>query len=246
MVADFEAGTLLLELRHEEDRENGFAAINLQTGQVVWDNLQFEENWWTHLADAVNGTAYFFEYTDAQVPEPSGIIALDVPSCELKWYREELQLEKAVPDVVLAFELRENDKVFSLLHPQTGEELPASQQKIEQIMRAPVQTVQTPLAYLPGTDFFNTVARFIKTRCDLQAVGKIDYLEVQNHIAIACYQQQKQFLRHHLFVFSKDGVQEFAEVPDAHTNGLGLESFFCTHGQLFFIKEKKQLCSLKL
>lgn len=61
---------ILLEMRDGDQKEVSFAALNVKTGEVLWEGLQLEENWWISMAGVSNGFLYFSEFEkDNAIPK---------------------------------------------------------------------------------------------------------------------------------------------------------------------------------
>ena len=63
------AGVLVVEVRNSESKQTSFAALELFSNNLLWENVVFDEPWWINLA-AVSGDLIFLtHYTEAANPD---------------------------------------------------------------------------------------------------------------------------------------------------------------------------------
>lgn len=84
VMYDHTLKTIVLEMRDGDLKEVSFAAIELESGTVLWEGLQLDENWWVSMAGVKNGMLYFSEFEkDNAIPKIKKLQKLDIRTATL-------------------------------------------------------------------------------------------------------------------------------------------------------------------
>ncbi|WP_281614528.1 DUF4905 domain-containing protein [Flammeovirga sp. SubArs3] len=79
VMYDESISTLLVEMRDPEKKEVSFAALNLYSGDVLWEGLQMDESWWVTMAGVKDGMLYFTHFApDNRMPTVQKLQKLDI------------------------------------------------------------------------------------------------------------------------------------------------------------------------
>ena len=112
----------------------------------------------------------------------------------------------------------------------TKEEMPVINQKITE-----------PSLYEQGTEHFKTVQHFL----GLDIQGSCEYLEVNDKIIMSYYLRSGNALERVLLVLN-GRIKIHKEVQDLGMKGTASGAFFILEGQLFYIKNRNEVCSCVL
>ncbi len=86
-----ESKYLILELRDQETLQVTFDILTL-AGEVVVQQIRFEEDWWISVEQIINNEAIFYTFDSAGNPEVKSLIAFDISKSKTKWTKEPFDL----------------------------------------------------------------------------------------------------------------------------------------------------------
>lgn len=233
---------LALEIRNEAQWNTTFAWISLPKAEMYWSDLSLEENWWIGLISAYQDILLFHKFPQAERPEPKGIIALDCKRQEIIWQLSDYQLHNQYKDQILA-QCREDENFgYHQIDLFTGKINPEpSQDFLQNLHQNTQQDFIYPQHYKEGTAYFDTVASFLQTVIQVQALQSIDYMEVNDYIIINYFCQKDSKIQNNILILDgKVRILLHQELMN-HNKGIGLDTFFVYKNYLFFIIEKNQL-----
>ncbi|MBT1690001.1 DUF4905 domain-containing protein [Dawidia soli] len=227
---------LLLEVRDHARKQVTFSALHYGEDRFLWHHKSLEEPWWVALADAAGGIVLFTLYIDTNNPDRKGMLAYALADLQLLWWHNDFTLAKRQGDCLYGFSSGVGSKPLVLaLH--SGKEIPPPHEA------APLpDVVLRPQQYGDGTEYFRTVAKFLRETLNLSVVLSLEYVEYNGKIFIAYYTQE-QSLVSHLAVWTDAGELLLQEKTGEHLKGIGQDTFFILSGCLFFVKNKHELLS---
>jgi Domain of unknown function (DUF4905) len=79
----FGENVVVLEIRDENTRQVSFSAIDLQNGEILWQNLRPEKSWWLALVGVFDDYLVLHKYSSQQKPEPKGLLILNLLTGEI-------------------------------------------------------------------------------------------------------------------------------------------------------------------
>lgn len=242
MMLDETGEFLILEIRQNEKHQVSFTAIALETGTVMWDGLEFEENWWVGMTAFSNGMLLLHKYADNEDPEPKSLIAFDVIKQEVRWMHEEFTYLKLTNEQVLGFDASNKNKQYESINLIDGNRKAVDDESVLQlpIDKKLVEEALYPLHYKEGTAYFATCKTFLYNRLGLDAVNAIEYLEYNNRIIISYYIVEDK-LANYLLIMDAEGLEFFHEPIQRNINAIGLETFFIVKNHLIFVKDKNEI-----
>jgi hypothetical protein len=230
---------LLLEVRDNARKQVSFSALHYGEDRFLWHNKVLEEPWWVALADAAEGMVLFTLYIDTNNPDRKGMLAYTLADLQLLWWHNDFTLAKRQEQSLYGFSSGVGSKPLVLaLH--SGKEISAAAPTVSELPAAEV--VLRPQQYGDGTEYFRTVAKFLRETLNLSVVLSLEYLEYNGKIFIAYYTQE-QSLVSHLAVWTDAGELLLQEKTGEHLKGIGQDTFFILSGCLFFVKNKHELIS---
>ncbi|MTI30183.1 DUF4905 domain-containing protein [Cytophagales bacterium RKSG123] len=243
-----EGDLLVLEIRDHENHLVSFSAINLETKQLLWDGLTFEESWWLGLTALEKNILLIHEFEDSQNPENQKLFALDVSKQEVLWAVSDFTYLCTEGKQVVGFTREGEERYFStidLLNGKISTLGETAARFIQQKAKAKQTNTKTdfPIHYTEENAYFQNFSEFLESKLYIKAVKACDYLEYGNKIIISYYSIEKENLANFIVVFDESGQQLLHEKLDENLEGVGMDTFFRTNDQLIFIKNKTQILS---
>jgi len=230
---------LLLEVRDGQAKKTTFSALNLNDGQLLWQDMTFEEHWWIGLEAAQHDVALFSLFTDTANPERKSLIAYHIREKRMLWWRNDFSLSLLGSNCVKGITSQFGQKEI-VLNLNTGEET----NYIPQEVSGP--SVKRPSQYVEGHPYFATVRTFLTTKFNFLPVVALEYLEDASLIFISCYDRNDGSLNNDLFVVSAEGEMVLQENLGEQLKGIGQDTFFIYGGSVIFVKNRGELFSYKI
>lgn len=250
MLLDAYSGTLILEIREKDEHQVSFTAIDLESGEVIWDGLQFEENWWLGMTLISQGVLILHTFVDNADPEPKGLISFDILEKEVCWSKSDFVFLKMYEDKIIGFVTHDEERIFQAIGLRDGVvENINEATAFDNSYRNEIEQkwpLTYPLHYVEGTDYFETCKTFLYNRLRLEAVKAIEYLEIENKIIISFYSNEVDNMVNYLLVTDLSGEIVFNEIIQRNINAIGLQTFFIVKNQVIFVKEKNEIFSFDL
>lgn len=240
-LADPDEKRLFLEIRNSETKRVTFSALQLDTTQWIWKEKSLDESWWINLAAVSSNIALFTVYTDTHNPDKKSVLAFDVTSEKMIWWKNDFSIAFASKTSVTGVDLKFGHKEVSL-------DLFSGQEIVKERVVLPVQQnfqVIRPFHYQEGSAHFDTVKSFLERKCKISAVFSVEYCEHHALILISVFTEPED-LANYLIVFNSDGEMVMKETLGEHLKGIASDTFFIFSGYLIFVKNKCELVSYKL
>ena len=214
--------------------------MDLTNGQMLFEDLQFEEGWWISVYHFFNGIAVFQVYEDSQDIEAKSYFAFDTQAEEALWSMDKVQAVGRQGHFVQLRAEEAGDALF-WIDSRSGETFGAFP---DQNMLADIpHAAQFPLHYTEEVPYFQTVQAFLKQRFDVEIHEACDYLETERLICIAYHQRKPESLSHHLLVLDREGTPLLHQLLDESLQGLVSGAFFIAGEQLIFVEGRRTLKS---
>src|SRR5437762_2854726 len=118
-------GILVGEERDLDAKTASLFAIDVPSGKVLWREVTIDEAWWFNSERATSENIYIQKFRKPDMPEPKGIIALDIHTGLLRWEQ---------PDVSMLFE--HEGKVYSQREAMGRKEFFALDSKSGEVLEA--------------------------------------------------------------------------------------------------------------
>jgi hypothetical protein len=228
---------VIVEVRDKAARQVSFWALDYERKEFLWTDQKVEEPWWVNVSGVHKDVILFTLYLDSSNPDKKAVVAYSLHGFRLLWWNNDFSIG-TIGDVVQGFTSKLGLKE-QCLDIRTGNAI----EKDSKVESAP--SILKPVQYAEGTEYFETIQRFLADRLNFFAVTSFEYLETSSHILISCYEKQNE-LANYLFVLSLDGDVLLKEILDSPVQGIGLDTFFVIERSLFFVKNKAQLVSYTL
>jgi hypothetical protein len=247
ILADAHQNQLVAEIRDGESRHLSFAAVDLTDNRLLWQDLSLPEAWWVSPI-LLHGQVLLLQmYPNSQLPEPQGLLAINVQTAQKCWQNDQLRFVKLTETGIIGYEFQQDQLTFYRLDLQNGsvlENLPS-----EQIpdLRSPVDSgVTNPLHYTPDNPHFSELQSFLKKKLQIDAVKAVDYAEHPRAIIISYYIYQENIYTNFLLVTDLQGTVLLHETLATGLAGTGADTFILVNNHLIFSKDKRQLISYEI
>ncbi|OJJ17424.1 hypothetical protein BKI52_26490 [marine bacterium AO1-C] len=246
IIADQSDPLLVVQVRDGDAYQTSFAAIEPQKQAIIWQNFTLEENWWVGMSAMYQRILLLHTYPDTQKPQPQGLIALDVVSQEVLWQTKEFNFYEVVNNKIVVTSSTTSGDFYLTIDIKTGKVLERFQELSTGLTRKNEnKSMIFPFHYQDEMAYFQTVAVFLKKKFNLQIVQAVDYLEYDNFIIISYFYDNAGDLMNNLLVLDQNGQVLFHQNIEKQLTGIGLDTFFVFKNELFFVKHKTLLQSLK-
>jgi hypothetical protein len=241
-------GKLVIEERDPLTREVFFSCIEMSTGKVILDSLQFDEKFWIGIEDVYKDIIYFHKYNKPDMPWHSHIIAYDLNKKEQLWHSEEYIFLLVLDDYLYCYKNRYEGRIYFKLNYRTGE-------LIANLGDNP--NVVAGLKEIRDTDIYNGYKFpevlsnssgeigeiFEDIRSNEVISGKIDCIKV-NDLLLTSYHRilddgKVQNCFKALDIHFKKII--FEEILNKEITNFIPDSFFLINDLIFLLKEKEKL-----
>ncbi len=233
----FGENTAVLEMRDENTRQVNFAAIDLQHGEILWQDLRPEKSWWLALVGIFGNYLVLHKYSSQQKPEPKGLLILNLQTGEI--------LEKI--DGWVFFNCQNN---ILIVYQLDEDNMPVYQEIIlEKLsldsLKAELSQNPSPTHYPEDSPHFPAIFNFLYRLINVEAQKGVDYLEIGNKIVISYYIYSNKLFQNYLLVITHDR-QILLNDLIATTEGIGIDTFTLQSDTLLYVKNENYFVGYEL
>jgi hypothetical protein len=241
-------GKLVIEERDPSTREVFFSFIEMETGKVILDSLQFDEKFWIGIEDVYKDVIFFHKYNKPDMPWHSNIIAYDINKKEQLWHSEEYIFSLTYDDKLYCYKNKYEGRIYYCLDYLTGimiTELGDDFSIIAGLKE--LRDNEIYKGYLFPVVLNNSNGEieiiFNDIRSNDIITGKIDYLKV-NDLLLTSYHRvlnngKLQNCFKALDINSKKVI--FEAILNKEITNFIPDSFFLINDLIFLLKEKEKL-----
>ena len=246
IITDSSSPLVIVQIRDGEAYQTSFTAIDTQGQKILWQNFTLEESWWVGMSALQQGILLLHTYPDTQKPQPQGLIALEIASQKVLWQTEEFNFYEVIDNKIVVNSPTTSSDLYLTIDIKAGNVLERFQELPTGLTRKNEnKSMIFPFHYQDEMAYFQTVAIFLKKKFNLQIVQAVDYLEYDNFIIISYFYDNAGDLMNNLLVLDHNGQVLFHQNIEKQLTGIGLDTFFVFKNELFFVKHKALLQSLK-
>jgi hypothetical protein len=241
-------GKLVIEERDPDTREVFFSCIDLNSGNVLLDNLQFDEKFWVGVEDVYKDVIFFHKYQKPDLPGHADIIAYDINKKEELWRSEKYLFSLVYDNKLYCFRNFFEGKKYYQLDYLTGELLSELDDDFSQIGHLKslrenevYKGYQFPDVYNSSVKEIDSIIEGLKSEELIS--GKIDYfisgqlLLISYHTILDDGKLRNNFRA--LDINSKMVI--FEETLNKEITNYIPDSFFLINNLVFLLKEKETL-----
>ena len=241
-------GKLVIEERDPVTREVFFSCIEMNTGKVLLDSLQFDEKFWIGIEDVYKDVILFHKYHKPDMPWHSGIIAYDINKKVQLWNSEEFIFSLVYDNILYCYKNKYEGRSYCKLNYKTGELIADIGEN---------SNVIAGLKELRDTEIYNgykfpevlnhsngEIAEIIdKMRSDEVITGKIDYLKINDLLLTSYHRVINEGKLQNCFKALDIRLKKviFMEILNKEITNFIPDSFFLINDLIFLLKEKEKL-----
>ncbi len=242
---------IALEIRNQDSFEVRYASIDLVRYQLIFDDLTFEDSWWTSIFLLHGNLLVFYAYPDSQNPEVKKFFAVDLPTRKIIWQSDSFVVVDAAEGKLYGYTRHGDVKDFQEIDIYKNTAKAISEESIlvtanKRDITVKHEQIAYPFLYAEDSPHFPVVFNYIAQNLHVHPVKGCEYLEFRHYIIISYYFYESKNLVNYLLIIDKNGTLLHHEKINECLSGIGSDTFFIINQQLIFIKEKNQIVSYEL
>jgi hypothetical protein len=261
-IAPTPSGKLVGEERDLNTKTVSFFCLNEVTGEVLWNNVRFDEPWWISIEAVHRDVMYLHGFATPDLPEHKAITAIDLLTGTRMWSNEELSFIDAVENSLFASRESIEGPHLLELDCRTGAILKSWGSNNEVVrearQRKPYELeepVEFPVSYQSSIAGDSPDEMCVQEYCAGRSLaGPIGIVDYDDHVVIFNRHEQATTrrdgppqLKNILTVLEKkSGSVLFEETLNAVVTSVAPESFFVHRQMLFYIKDRSTLTALRI
>lgn len=239
---------IIIEEREKNKKEVFFNCLNIKTGEIIFNNLQLLDKFWTGIEIVYKDIIFFHNYLKPGLPIHTGIIAFNIESKKIVWKTDDYNYLYIKDDKVYTYKSKFEGREFSILDYRTGKLLEdlGSDPKNINIIRAeesknPEEIIFPKQINLSFNYSFTNIINELKTEKTLADL--LNYIELDNLLFINFHEVLSTGnYRNKIRIIEIDSKKVILEeILDRETKLLLPESFFIINRLVLLIKEKIKL-----
>lgn len=228
---------LFAEIRNEQDKKVSFAAVDLKTGKLHFDQLSTDERWLTGMEAAYNGVLLLHNYQSEGSPVHKGIIAIHGENGKLLWSDYNRSFDHYSINGPVTFDIRIQPRKLVITDNRTGEVLrpyhPVVDLEIDPKITLP--EISTSIDFpvdmeTPPAPHFGNI---------------IHTLQYNNFRIVSLHTQTNARLSQILYIF-EDDKQVFTDLLNTGIQKLQPEAFILHNNHLVYLKNRIELNVINL
>lgn len=223
---------ILVNTRDNEKLESKFALIDLKNYELRWEGLQFEDEWWVSAYHMTDEMVVFQKFEDSQNIDDRSVFGFDLMNQESVWAMENVKLTGAKANQLFVHGEEDQKLIFNIQAKDWDE-------KLEEVVEE--SEAFYPVHYEEDNKYFNTLARFLKLKAEIEVQGSCDYLESHGLIFIAANHVVDGEKSLTLCVFDETGGLLLKSELEKNVKGLVSGAFFIVKDALIFVTGKNEL-----
>ena len=233
----FGENTAVLEIRDEHTRQVSFTALDLQKGEILWQNLRLEKSWWLALVGIFGEYLVLHKYSSQQKPEPLGLLVINIKSGEILRKIDDWVFFNCQKNIMMVYQLDENS-------------LPIYQEIVLEKLDSDLVNIKSTQNYSPShysedSPHFPAIFNFLYRLLHIEAQKGVDYLEIGNKIVISYYIYSNKLFQNYLLVVTHDR-QILLNDLIATTEGIGIDTFTLQSDTLLYVKNENYFVGYEL
>jgi hypothetical protein len=246
-----ETDKLVVETRDMKTREVFFHAFGLDSGKIIFSDLQLEEKNWLGIETIHNDIIYFHKFPQRDMPGHKEIIAFDISTGKILWENRDLSFLFALDNTVFGFKQGFEERYFFSLDCRSGELIKeyGSDYKTVNELRRRADDEKNWSAYLYPKIFsrdekdFRIVDTVTANMRDVAIEGDVEY---NFRGDLLCFNFNSRindgiFSNRFLAVNLKTGEILIDEILNENSPALFTDSFFIYKNFLLLLKGKNEV-----
>lgn len=248
-------GILVGEDRDLEKKTVSFFCLDERTGTPLWKDLRFAEPWWISMEALHKETLILHEFAAPDMPDHKKIHAVGAATGKTLWSNDDAKFLFAHGDHMYAGRETFEERIFSEIRLKDGvavrevsaPDLHAIQREVHEGFAT---EVRFPEVVRDGEPKEPDLAPFVGSAS--ADGGQTEYIAESLHVAVAgCTPEPAlnggRTFRQQLVVFDRArGKVVYRDLMNAKLSMPVPDMFFLKRGFLYYIKEKRTLCAVRL
>ena len=239
---------IIIEERDKNKKEVYFNCLKINTGEIVFNNLQLQDKFWIGIEIVHKNIIFFHNFLKPGLPIHTGIIAFSIESKKIIWKTDDYNYLFIKDDKIYVYKSRFEGREFAALDYITGnllEDLGNDPKNINVIRTEGSKNFEGiifPKQIDLASDYsFTKIINELKTKKTL--ADFINYTELDNLLFLNFHEVLSTGnYRNKIRIIEIDSKKVILEeILDRETKLLLPESFFIINRLVFLIKEKIKL-----
>ena len=227
---------LFAEIRDSGDKRVTFSAIDLENGQVYFDDLQTEERWLTGIETAYDSVLLLHNYQSENGPAHKGLIAIDGKTGKTIWTNYTHAFDHQTENGPVIYDTRLQPPQLLIADIETGAVVRPYQSSIDTEIENHI--------VLPRVAPIETAAAL---SLQLKTFGNtLHYLDHNNFRIVSLHAFADGTLQQLLYIFTTDNKIVYQDLLNDRIQKLQPESFLLRKDQLIYLTDKSTLKVLNL
>jgi hypothetical protein len=235
MEIDEFTDTIFLELRDSANKKVSFAAIDLNTGNLNFKDIEMPERWLSGIETGYKGVLILHGYQSEAVPIHKGLTGIDGITGEVLWTDYNINFELLTSNGVVVYDARIQPKNLFIIDERTGQRTGIYKSETEYnhnniVLPNMIAADKLP----PGLLNLNPHANVVH------------YLQHNNFRIVSLHALDGSHLTQHLHVFNINGELVFDDIMNNDIQKLQPEAFIVYKNNLIWLKNRSLIKVLNL
>ncbi len=239
---------LVIEERDPETREVFFSCIDMNSGKIILENLQFDEKFWVGVEEVYKDVIFFHKYQKPDLPGHADIIAYDINKKEELWHSDEYLFSLVYDNKIYCFRNFYESKKYYQLDYYTGELISELSDDFNQIGHLKdlresevYKNYRFPEVYNHSGNEIDSIIEGL--RSELLISGKIDYFVTRDLLLLSYHTilNDGKLQNNFRALDIKSKMVIFDEILNKEITNYIPDSFFLINDLVFLLKEKETL-----
>jgi Domain of unknown function (DUF4905) len=239
---------LVIEEREPETKQVFFNCIEIISGKIIFESLQFEEKFWIGIEDVYKDIIFFHKYQKPDMPWHSGIFAFDIKGKKQVWQSEEYNFLFVYDDDLYCYKNKYEGRIYFKLNYNSGELIselgdnPGFLPNLKELRDIEIYNgYEFPETLIPNSDDMAETIDYFRSNDNIS--GKIDYIKVNDLILINYHRIIKDGKLQNCFKALDIRLKKiiFEKILNKKITNFIPDSFFLINDLVFLLKEKDKL-----
>lgn len=215
-------GRLIGEVRDPEARRASFFALDAATGRCLWRDRELHDGWWVAIERVAGDKLVLHGFASPDLPVPRGATVVDVTTGNIVWSQPDWTGDEAV--LADAGVMSTGDEALAEVQFPVGQD-PLDPELPQSPVAAawPVDTIVGPFE-TAGYGMHTVAAAHVRSGQGAE-FPFVHLLKVHDALS---------------------GKVVYEETLMAGAKGIAPDAFFIHDGMLFYIRERKTLCAVRI
>lgn len=256
-IVPTKSGRIAGEERDLTNKTVSFFCLNLTTGEVQWERLNYGEQWWMSIEAASETRVFLHRFATPDLPQHRGIVAVDIASGRSVWSRDDITFFQLGVTSLLAYKDSLEGKEVLELDTDTGEIIRSlGSSDPSELPEAGVSDnpgedeIELPVPVHDFSSEYTALSEAARAHISLERhTGPAEVVD-RKDVAILSFHEQDnsgKSLNTILVIVDKaQGRVLFRDMLNAGVPVAVPESFFVRRDMVYFIKERRLLVAVQI